>query len=147
VAAHDEGRARHRVLVDECSLAAHGCTAEWGDRELRFACGIACNERYRGQCTCCWEGWHDRSIPSARPRGRSSQHPGELRLRGVIETPGAREAFKHVPAFEEGARTKTIINRLGSPQDVAWGMVYLCSDEASWITGTHLSIDGGASAW
>lgn len=66
---------------------------------------------------------------------------------GVIETPGGREAFKHVPAFEEGARTKTIINRLGSPQDIAWGLVYLCSDEASWITGTDLSIDGGASAW
>jgi NAD(P)-dependent dehydrogenase (short-subunit alcohol dehydrogenase family) len=66
---------------------------------------------------------------------------------GVIETPGAREAFKHVPAFEEGARTKTIINRLGSPQNIAWGLVYLCSDEASWITGTDLSIDGGASAW
>jgi NAD(P)-dependent dehydrogenase (short-subunit alcohol dehydrogenase family) len=31
---------------------------------------------------------------------------------GVIETPGAREAFNHVPAFEEGARTKTIINPL-----------------------------------
>jgi NAD(P)-dependent dehydrogenase (short-subunit alcohol dehydrogenase family) len=66
---------------------------------------------------------------------------------GVIETPGAQEAFKHVPAFEEGARSKTIINRLGSPQDIAWGLVYLCSDEASWITGTDLSIDGGASAW
>jgi NAD(P)-dependent dehydrogenase (short-subunit alcohol dehydrogenase family) len=66
---------------------------------------------------------------------------------GVIETPGGREAFKHVPAFEEGARTKTIINRLGSPQDIAWGLVYLCSDEASWITGTDLIIDGGASAW
>jgi len=52
-----------------------------------------------------------------------------------------------VLAFEEGARTKTIINRLGSPQDVAWGLVYLCSDEASWITRTDLSFDGGASAW
>jgi NAD(P)-dependent dehydrogenase (short-subunit alcohol dehydrogenase family) len=66
---------------------------------------------------------------------------------GVIETPSALEAFKYVPAFEEGARGKTIIDRLGSPQDIAWGLVYLCSDEASWVTGTDLSIDGGASVW
>jgi NAD(P)-dependent dehydrogenase (short-subunit alcohol dehydrogenase family) len=66
---------------------------------------------------------------------------------GVIETPGALAAFAYVPAFEEGARTKTIIDRLGTPQDIAWGLVYLCSDEASWVTGADLSIDGGASAW
>jgi len=66
---------------------------------------------------------------------------------GVIETPGALQAFGYVPAFEAGARSKTIIDRLGTPQDIAWGLVYLCSDEASWVTGSDLSIDGGASAW
>jgi len=32
---------------------------------------------------------------------------------------------------------------MGSPDDVAWGVVYLASDEARWVTGTELVIDGG----
>jgi NAD(P)-dependent dehydrogenase (short-subunit alcohol dehydrogenase family) len=35
------------------------------------------------------------------------------------------------------------IGRLGEPQDVAWAVVYLSSDEASWVTGTSLLVDGG----
>jgi len=35
---------------------------------------------------------------------------------------------------------------LGSPQDVAYGAVYLASDEARWMTGVVLGIDGGISA-
>lgn len=35
---------------------------------------------------------------------------------------------------------------LGSPEDVAYGAVYLASDEARWMSGVTLSIDGGISA-
>jgi NAD(P)-dependent dehydrogenase (short-subunit alcohol dehydrogenase family) len=35
------------------------------------------------------------------------------------------------------------IGRLGEPEDVAWAVVYLVSDEASWVTGTSLVVDGG----
>lgn len=31
----------------------------------------------------------------------------------------------------------------GSPDDIAWGVVYLASDQARWITGSELVIDGG----
>jgi NAD(P)-dependent dehydrogenase (short-subunit alcohol dehydrogenase family) len=34
----------------------------------------------------------------------------------------------------------------GRPDDVAWGAVFLASDEARWITGSELVIDGGYSA-
>ena len=38
------------------------------------------------------------------------------------------------------------LGRIGEPDDVAYAAVYLCSDEAKFVTGTELSIDGGISA-
>ena len=32
------------------------------------------------------------------------------------------------------------------PQDIAWGCVYLASDEARYVTGSELAIDGGLLA-
>jgi NAD(P)-dependent dehydrogenase (short-subunit alcohol dehydrogenase family) len=32
---------------------------------------------------------------------------------------------------------------LGEPDDIAWGAVYLASDEAKFVTGSELVIDGG----
>jgi NAD(P)-dependent dehydrogenase (short-subunit alcohol dehydrogenase family) len=37
----------------------------------------------------------------------------------------------------------TPLRRLGEPIDVAWGVLFLASDEAAFITGTELVIDGG----
>ena len=38
------------------------------------------------------------------------------------------------------------IGRNGQPRDVAEAMLFLASDQASWITGTVLSVDGGVTA-
>jgi NAD(P)-dependent dehydrogenase (short-subunit alcohol dehydrogenase family) len=35
------------------------------------------------------------------------------------------------------------LGRIGEPEDVAWAIVYLVSDEASWVTGTSIYVDGG----
>lgn len=45
---------------------------------------------------------------------------------------------------EEGA--KTFLKRAGQTREVASAILYLASDEASYITGTHLMIDGGYTA-
>ena len=34
----------------------------------------------------------------------------------------------------------------GEPDDIAWGAAYLASDEAKWVTGSELVIDGGYTA-
>jgi NAD(P)-dependent dehydrogenase (short-subunit alcohol dehydrogenase family) len=45
---------------------------------------------------------------------------------------------------EEGA--KTFLKRVGQPREVAYPILFLVSDEASYITGTSLMIDGGYTA-
>tara|TARA_B000000437_G_scaffold131760_1_gene95511 strand:+ start:154 stop:930 length:777 start_codon:yes stop_codon:yes gene_type:complete len=41
----------------------------------------------------------------------------------------------------------TPLGRLGLPEDIAYGILYLASDESSWVTGTELVVDGGETAW
>ena len=38
------------------------------------------------------------------------------------------------------------LGRLGHSRDIAYGALYLASDEAAWITGIELIIDGGIAA-
>lgn len=35
------------------------------------------------------------------------------------------------------------LKRLGKPEDIAYGVIYLLSDASNWVTGTNLVIDGG----
>ena len=45
----------------------------------------------------------------------------------------------------EIAPATTQLERLGNPIDIAYGALWLCSDEAAWVTGLELTIDGGDS--
>jgi len=45
---------------------------------------------------------------------------------------------------EEGP--KHILGRIGQPREVAYAILFLASDEASFITGSHLMVDGGYTA-
>jgi NAD(P)-dependent dehydrogenase (short-subunit alcohol dehydrogenase family) len=38
------------------------------------------------------------------------------------------------------------LRRIGSPEDIAYCALYLASDEASWVTGTNITVDGGETA-
>ena len=71
---------------------------------------------------------------------------------GYIRTP-MLEGFFEAQADPDATRAAAIsghpLGRLGEPADIASGMVYLASDEAGWVTGTVLVIDGGfiAGIW
>lgn len=65
---------------------------------------------------------------------------------GPIDTPGLRELFA---SSETGqARNKMIsqavpLGRLGTPDEIAQTVAFLASDDASYITGVELFVDGG----
>lgn len=60
---------------------------------------------------------------------------------GFIDTPATRSLL------EAGGREpveKSLLNpRVGRPEDIAMAAVYLCSDEADYVTGSNLVVDGG----
>ena len=60
---------------------------------------------------------------------------------GWIDTPGERKFFEEETLVEEG--NKLPLGRLGSPTDIARGVVFLCDPASNYITGSTLTIDGG----
>ena len=59
---------------------------------------------------------------------------------GFIET--ANQDYLTPEQIEEGRR-RTLLPRFGTPRDIARACVFLASDDASWITGSALVVDGG----
>ena len=58
----------------------------------------------------------------------------------VVKTRLSEVLWKHDEAAAAAAHP---LNMLGEPEDVANAIVYLCSDQARWITGVTLEVDGG----
>jgi NAD(P)-dependent dehydrogenase (short-subunit alcohol dehydrogenase family) len=56
-----------------------------------------------------------------------------------------KEARKDGQKWDEIVRMHPL-GRVGTPEDMAYGALYLASDEASFVTGTTLVIDGGLTA-
>ncbi|WP_075595544.1 glucose 1-dehydrogenase [Novacetimonas hansenii] len=73
----------------------------------------------------------------------NSIHPG------YIWTPMV-QGYTHDTADQEAARQKLIalhpLGHLGEPDDIAYGIVFLASDESKFMTGSELVIDGGYTA-
>jgi NAD(P)-dependent dehydrogenase (short-subunit alcohol dehydrogenase family) len=67
----------------------------------------------------------------------NSIHPGPIDTAMLDETAGGRSAamLGRVP-----------LGRVGTVEDIAYGVLYLASDESSFVTGSELVIDGGLTA-
>ena len=69
----------------------------------------------------------------------NSIHPGP------IDTPMGDQVWPDASSREE-AIDRTVLKRLGTPEDIANGALFLASDESSFMTGSELVIDGGLTA-
>lgn len=63
---------------------------------------------------------------------------------GPIETDALR-AFTNYEEVKDKTAELSPLNRMGTPQDMAGACVFLCSQNAGWITGHTLIIDGGTT--
>jgi NAD(P)-dependent dehydrogenase (short-subunit alcohol dehydrogenase family) len=65
---------------------------------------------------------------------------------GLIES-GATSGELEDDGFGRQMRKRTLLGRLGQPEDVAKAAVFLVSDESSYVTGVDLVVDGGMKVW
>jgi meso-butanediol dehydrogenase/(S,S)-butanediol dehydrogenase/diacetyl reductase len=65
---------------------------------------------------------------------------------GTIRTPVWRERLEKDPLVFEKLAEWYPLGRVGEPEDVANAVLFLASDEAAWITGVVLRVDGGLLA-
>jgi NAD(P)-dependent dehydrogenase (short-subunit alcohol dehydrogenase family) len=69
----------------------------------------------------------------------NSVHPGP------IATAMIKDMLEDPDLWEQRLR-RLPLGRVGTPQDVAYGVLYLASEESSYVTGSELVIDGGTTA-
>jgi cyclopentanol dehydrogenase len=69
----------------------------------------------------------------------NSVHPG------FVDTPMTKPGHAN-PEVASNRLAATPLGRFGTPADIAAGCLYLASDEAAWVTGSELVIDGGMTA-
>jgi NAD(P)-dependent dehydrogenase (short-subunit alcohol dehydrogenase family) len=71
----------------------------------------------------------------------NSVHPG------YILTPMVKSMIPQDPEearqFLAGLNGMTVLGHIGEPEDIAYGILYLASDESKFVTGSELTIDGG----
>jgi NAD(P)-dependent dehydrogenase (short-subunit alcohol dehydrogenase family) len=64
---------------------------------------------------------------------------------GAVSTPMLAPALG-LPGFQDQLEQRTPLQRISTPDEIARPIRFLLSDEASFITGTHLTVDGGLTA-
>ena len=70
----------------------------------------------------------------------NSVHPG------VIETPMTTPIMLNTQEDRDLNASRHPLGRVGQPEDIAYGVLFLASDESSFMTGSELVIDGGLTA-
>jgi len=67
-------------------------------------------------------------------------------LPGTVRTAMSGEYFRSHPDAETNALTMEPIGRIAAPEEIATTVLFLCSDDASFMTGHCMAVDGGMLA-
>lgn len=102
-----------------------------------YCAGVA-NGIY-GASKCAIDGFMRTAAVELAPKGIrcNSVNPGMVET--AIMDPNGRISAEQ---YEQDKKNYPL-GRYGMPNDIAWAIIYLLSDAASWVTGTALKIDGG----
>lgn len=65
---------------------------------------------------------------------------------GVIATPSTKGALGGIPGYTQAVAGGVPMKRLGEPEEVAAVAAFLLSDDAGYVTGVCLSVDGGKAS-
>src|SRR5262249_12571259 len=79
----------------------------------------------------------------------NSIHPGGIHtemMHSIMRRYVDLGAAPSVEASQQAIIAQHPIGRMGNPEEIGGGVVYLCSPEASFVTGTEFVIDGGFTA-
>ena len=76
-----------------------------------------------------------------------AQEVGQFGVRVNAICPGLIDTFRlddmrETPAWDM-ATQRISLRRIGSGEDIAWSVIYLCSDQGAWVTGQSINVDGG----
>ena len=75
----------------------------------------------------------------------NSVHPGYI-WTPMVEQHLAATGATDLAAARDAVGRLHPLGHMGEPDDIAWGVVYLASDESRFVTGAELVIDGGYTA-
>jgi 3-oxoacyl-[acyl-carrier protein] reductase len=69
--------------------------------------------------------------------------PRKIRVNAVAPGPTETDLLQISSDIRGFLISRTVLGRLGQPQDIAKVVAFLASDASGWITGQTLSVDGG----
>lgn len=76
-----------------------------------------------------------------------AQEVGQFGIRVNAICPGLVDTvriddIRGTPAWDQ-ATARIAVRRMGSGEEIAWAVMYLCSDQGAWFTGQSINLDGG----
>ena len=144
-----------RTLVGELDLVFLSCKAAWnhlkargGGSIINFASANAYVSLPSGALAhCATKGGVLAMTRQLASEGAKHHIRANTISPALIVTSHTKERLDHEPGFKEMVMSCIMLDRLGTPEDIAYCATYLASDESSWVTGTDIRVDGGATAF
>lgn len=70
-----------------------------------------------------------------------------IRCNSISPGPFPSKTVQQTEWFMKNLAEKTMLNRIGQPDDLAGALILLASDASAYMTGVNISVDGGWTAW